>query len=145
VTTEAFTRQHLGRILDFANRNNIPAMFEDRLMSYGPGYEEGFRTAAVFVSNLGSANISRFSWQRGYGTFYLLKSLPANGRASRPRRVLPTPPETPSRSNRFRRCVAKSRQRFCRIRPWECSNSFQGKLRQFEARRHSRITHKQVV
>jgi hypothetical protein len=89
VTTEAFTRQHLGRILDFANRNNIPAMFEDRLMSYGPGYVEGFRTAAVFVSNLGSANISRFSWQRGYGTFYLLKSLPANGRASRPRRVLP--------------------------------------------------------
>ena len=59
VTTEAFTRQHLGRILDFANRNNIPAMFEDSsyveaggLMSYGPDYEEVFRTAAVFVSKI---------------------------------------------------------------------------------------------
>ncbi|MGZ5874790.1 MAG: ABC transporter substrate-binding protein [Bradyrhizobium sp.] len=59
VTTEAFTRQHLGRILDFANRNRIPAMFEDRsfveaggLMSYGPDYEEVFRTAAVFVSKI---------------------------------------------------------------------------------------------
>src|SRR6267154_5582268 len=53
VTTEAFTRQHLARILDFANRNKIPAMFEDSsyvvaggLMSYGPNYEEVFRTAA---------------------------------------------------------------------------------------------------
>jgi putative tryptophan/tyrosine transport system substrate-binding protein len=59
VTTEAFTRQHLARILDFANRNKIPAMFEDSsyveaggLMSYGPDYEEVFRTAAVFVSKI---------------------------------------------------------------------------------------------
>lgn len=59
VTTEAFTRQHLARILDFANRNKIPAMFEDSsyveaggLMSYGPSYEEVFRTAAVFVSKI---------------------------------------------------------------------------------------------
>jgi putative ABC transport system substrate-binding protein len=59
VTTEAFTRQHLGRILDFANRNKIPAMFEDSsfveaggLMSYGPSYEEVFRTAAVFVNKI---------------------------------------------------------------------------------------------
>ena len=29
VTAEAFTRQHLVRILDFANNNKIPAMFED--------------------------------------------------------------------------------------------------------------------
>jgi putative ABC transport system substrate-binding protein len=43
VTTEAFTRQHLARILDFASRNKIPAMFEESsyveaggLMSYGP-------------------------------------------------------------------------------------------------------------
>ena len=49
VTTEAFTRQHLSRILDFANQNKIPAMFEDSsfveaggLMSYGPNYEEVF-------------------------------------------------------------------------------------------------------
>ena len=59
VTTEAFTRQHLARILDFATRNKIPAMFEDSsyveaggLMSYGPNYEEVFRTAAVFVDKI---------------------------------------------------------------------------------------------
>jgi putative tryptophan/tyrosine transport system substrate-binding protein len=59
VTTEAFTRQHLARILDFANRNKIPAMFEDSsyveaggLMSYGPDYKEVFRTAAVFVNKI---------------------------------------------------------------------------------------------
>src|ERR1700682_6270079 len=59
VTTEAFTRQHLARILDFASRNKIPAMFEDSsyveaggLMSYGPNYEEVFRTAAVFVDKI---------------------------------------------------------------------------------------------
>jgi putative ABC transport system substrate-binding protein len=59
VTTEAFTRQHLARILDFANRNKIPAMFEDSsyveaggLMSYGPDYREVFRTAAAFVDKI---------------------------------------------------------------------------------------------
>jgi putative ABC transport system substrate-binding protein len=59
VTTETFTRQHLVRILDFASQNKIPAMFEDSsyveaggLMSYGPDYEEVFRTAAVFVSKI---------------------------------------------------------------------------------------------
>jgi putative ABC transport system substrate-binding protein len=59
VTTEPFTRQHLARILDFANQNKIPAMFEDRsyveaggLMSYGPDYREVFRTAAVFVDKI---------------------------------------------------------------------------------------------
>ena len=59
MTTEAFTRQHLSRILDFANQNKIPAMFEDSsfveaggLMSYGPNYEEVFRTAAVFVDKI---------------------------------------------------------------------------------------------
>ena len=59
VTTEAFTRQHLARILDFANRNKIPAMFEDSsyveaggLMSYGPDYQEVFRTAAVLVDKI---------------------------------------------------------------------------------------------
>jgi putative ABC transport system substrate-binding protein len=59
VTTEAFTRQHRVRILDFAKRNKIPAMFEDSsyveaggLMSYGPDYEEVFKTAAVLVSKI---------------------------------------------------------------------------------------------
>jgi ABC-type uncharacterized transport system substrate-binding protein len=67
VTTEAFTRQHLGRILDFANRNNIPAMFEDSsfleaggLMSYRPGYEEGFRTAAVLSATLAARTSCAF-------------------------------------------------------------------------------------
>jgi len=59
VTTEAFTRQHLGRIVEFANKNKYPTMFEDSsfvdaggLMSYGPNYDEIFRTAAVFVSKI---------------------------------------------------------------------------------------------
>jgi len=59
VTTEAFTRQHRARILDFAKRNKIPAMFEDGsyveaggLMSYGPDYDEVFRTAAVLVGKI---------------------------------------------------------------------------------------------
>jgi putative ABC transport system substrate-binding protein len=59
VTTEAFTRLHRTRIIDFAKLNKIPAMFEDSsyveaggLMSYGPDYEEVFRTAAVLVSKI---------------------------------------------------------------------------------------------
>jgi putative ABC transport system substrate-binding protein len=59
VTTEAFTRRYQARILDFANSNEIPAMFEDSsyveaggLMSYGPDYQEVFRTAAVFVAKI---------------------------------------------------------------------------------------------
>lgn len=59
VTTEAFTRQHRTRILDFAKRNKIPAMFEDSsyveaggLMSYGPDYDEVFKTAAVLVGKI---------------------------------------------------------------------------------------------
>ena len=59
VTTEAFTRLHRTRILDFAKRNKIPAMFEDSsyveaggLMSYGPDYDEVFRTAAVLVGKI---------------------------------------------------------------------------------------------
>ena len=59
MTTEPFTRQHLARILEFANRNKIPAMFEDSsyveaggLMSYGPDYQEVFRTAAIFVDRI---------------------------------------------------------------------------------------------
>ena len=59
VTTEAFTRKYQARILDFANGNKIPAMFEDDsfveaggLMSYGPDYQQVFRTAAVFVSKI---------------------------------------------------------------------------------------------
>jgi putative tryptophan/tyrosine transport system substrate-binding protein len=59
VTAEAFTRQHLVRILDFANNNKIPAMFEDSsyvaaggLISYGPDYQDVFQKAAVFVDKI---------------------------------------------------------------------------------------------
>ena len=59
VTAEPFTRQHLARILDFANNNKIPAMFEDSsyvvaggLMSYGPDYQDVFRKAAIFVDKI---------------------------------------------------------------------------------------------
>jgi putative ABC transport system substrate-binding protein len=59
VTTEAFTRRYQARILDFANINKIPAMFEDSsyveaggLMSYGPDYQEVFRTAAILVDKI---------------------------------------------------------------------------------------------
>jgi putative ABC transport system substrate-binding protein len=59
VTTEAFTRLHLGRILEFANANRLPAMYEDgtyveagSLMSYGPDYRAMFRRAAVLVDKI---------------------------------------------------------------------------------------------
>jgi putative ABC transport system substrate-binding protein len=59
VTAEAFTRRYLGRIVDFANNNKIPAMFEDSvyveaggLMSYGPDYQAVFQKAAIFVDKI---------------------------------------------------------------------------------------------
>ena len=59
VTAEPFTRRHLARILDFANNNKIPAMFEESsfvvaggLVSYGPDYEAVFEKAAIFVDKI---------------------------------------------------------------------------------------------
>jgi ABC-type uncharacterized transport system substrate-binding protein len=59
VTAEAFTRRYLARIIDFANSNRIPAMFEDSeyveaggLMSYGPDYKAVFEKAAIFVDKI---------------------------------------------------------------------------------------------
>jgi putative tryptophan/tyrosine transport system substrate-binding protein len=59
VTAEAFTRRYLARIIDFANSNKIPAMFEDSeyveaggLMSYGPDYQAVFQKAAIFVDKI---------------------------------------------------------------------------------------------
>jgi len=59
VTAEAFTRRYLVRIIDFANTNRIPAMFEDSiyveaggLMSYGPDYQAVFAKAAIFVDKI---------------------------------------------------------------------------------------------
>jgi len=59
VTAEAFTRRYLARIIDFANNNKIPAMFEDSayveaggFMSYGPDYQDVFHKAAIFVDKI---------------------------------------------------------------------------------------------
>ena len=59
VTTEAFTRRYRAQILDFISSNKLPAMFEDSswveaggLMSYGPDYQENFRTAAILVDKI---------------------------------------------------------------------------------------------
>lgn len=59
VTTEAFTQRYRVQILDFASSNKLPAMFEDSswveaggLMSYGPDYQEHFRTAAVVLDKI---------------------------------------------------------------------------------------------
>jgi putative tryptophan/tyrosine transport system substrate-binding protein len=59
VTTEAFTRLHLRRILDFVNSNRLPTMYEDAtfveaggLMSYGPDLRAVFRRAAVLVDKI---------------------------------------------------------------------------------------------
>ena len=59
VTAEAFTRQHQARIVEFANSNKIPTMFEDSsyvaaggFMSYGPDYQDVFRKAAIFVDKI---------------------------------------------------------------------------------------------
>jgi ABC-type uncharacterized transport system substrate-binding protein len=59
VTTEPFTRRYRVQILDFASTNNLPAMYEESswvdaggLMSYGPDYQENFRTAAMLVDKI---------------------------------------------------------------------------------------------
>src|SRR5215472_8801873 len=59
VTAEPFTRRHLTRILEFANNNKLPSMFEDSsfvvaggLMSYGPDYPDVFQKAAIFVDKI---------------------------------------------------------------------------------------------
>lgn len=59
VTAEAFTRQHMTRIIDFIKTNKLPAMFEDSsyveaggLISYGPDYQTLFERAAVFVDKI---------------------------------------------------------------------------------------------
>jgi putative ABC transport system substrate-binding protein len=59
VTTEPFTRRYRTQILDFASTNKIPAMYEESswveaggLMSYGPDYQENFRTAAILVDKI---------------------------------------------------------------------------------------------
>lgn len=59
VTIEPFTRKNHDRILDFAMRNRIPAMYEDSefveaggLMSYGPSVLDLFRRSASYVDKI---------------------------------------------------------------------------------------------
>jgi putative tryptophan/tyrosine transport system substrate-binding protein len=59
VTTEPFTQRNRVQILDFASINNLPVMYEESswvdaggLMSYGPDYQENFRTAAILVDKI---------------------------------------------------------------------------------------------
>jgi putative tryptophan/tyrosine transport system substrate-binding protein len=59
VTAEAFTVYHRDRILDFAMRNRIPAIYEDGdfaraggLMAYGPNIPNMFHRAASYVDKI---------------------------------------------------------------------------------------------
>jgi len=56
---DPFTRRHLQRILEFAAKNRLPAMYEDRffveaggLISYGPWIAELFRRSATYVDKI---------------------------------------------------------------------------------------------
>ena len=59
VTIEPFTRKNRNRIIDFAMRNRIPAMYESDefveaggLMSYGPSILDLFRRSAFYVDKI---------------------------------------------------------------------------------------------
>ena len=59
VTVEAFTNRHRDRIIEFATRNGIPAMYEESLfveagglMSYGPSSRDLFRRSATYVDKI---------------------------------------------------------------------------------------------
>ncbi len=56
---DPFTRFHLKRILEFAAKNRLPAMYEDRsfveaggLISYGPSIAELYRRSATYVDKI---------------------------------------------------------------------------------------------
>jgi putative ABC transport system substrate-binding protein len=56
---DPFTRFHLKRILEFAAKNHLPAMYEDRsfveaggLISYGPSNAELYRRSATYVDKI---------------------------------------------------------------------------------------------
>ena len=59
ITAETFTNRHRDRIVDFANRNKIPAFYEEGrfvqaggLMAYGPSIPHLFRRAAYYVDRI---------------------------------------------------------------------------------------------
>jgi putative tryptophan/tyrosine transport system substrate-binding protein len=59
VTAEAFTMRHRDRIIDFAMRNHIPAIYEDGgfaraggLLAYGPSVPSMFHSAAGYVDKI---------------------------------------------------------------------------------------------
>jgi len=56
---DPFTRFHLKRILEFAAKNRLPAMYEDRsfaeaggLISYGPSNAELYRRSATYIDKI---------------------------------------------------------------------------------------------
>ena len=56
---DPFTRFHLKRILEFAAKNRLPAMYEERsfveaggLISYGPSNAELYRRSATYVDKI---------------------------------------------------------------------------------------------
>lgn len=59
VTAEPFTNRHRDRILEFAMRNRIPAMYEESrfveaggLLSYGPNILDMYRRSAIYVDKI---------------------------------------------------------------------------------------------
>jgi len=59
VTAEPFTQKNRDRILDFMDRNAIPAMYEEArfvegggLISYGPSLRDLFRRSAIYVDKI---------------------------------------------------------------------------------------------
>jgi hypothetical protein len=80
-----------------------------------------------FRSQRRTHRIARFYWQRRYGIFsevpnsYRTWIKASAGASNTSRDTFALQSISPM--------SAKSRQRFCRIQPWECSNIFQGKPR----------------
>ena len=59
IMVDPFTRFHLKRILEFAAKNRLPAMYEDKafveaggLISYGPSIAELYRRSATYVDKI---------------------------------------------------------------------------------------------
>jgi putative ABC transport system substrate-binding protein len=59
IMVDPFTRFHLKRILEFATKNRLPAMYEDRsfveaggLISYGPSNAELYRRSATYIDKI---------------------------------------------------------------------------------------------
>jgi len=59
VFSDPMTHTHIGKIIEFATKNRLPTMFNQRqpvsvggLLSYGTSYEAVFRSAATYVDRI---------------------------------------------------------------------------------------------